>query len=287
MAPESGKPSPCPDFTRVATVNHDAFCWDVVFSNPARRVGETLGSPFFFVNGHTWELTLHPKPTVPETKDRRSDLVCVTLLSKKYARTRYCVSILDNERQVIYSSGVQVTLFEPKVPVGVDRFRKIRFGGTVVKVSVLCEMWPENGPTGHLSCKHLFDSKDFSDLTVLVDGREIRAHKLALANKSAVFGVMLGRTTASHVTLTDVGHDVMTELIRYVYYGRVDDMEKITKELMVAAFRFGMWDLIGVCETVLMDNLNNANVSDYLKVAVKCNARLLKDEALEEFVKSP
>lgn len=91
---------------------------------------------------------------------------------------------------------------------------------------------------------HLFESQKFSDV-ILVGGvgvnggKEFYAHKAILAARSPVFAAMfeheMEEKKNNKVDITDMDHDVLREMLRFIYTGKAPFIEKMDAELLAAA----------------------------------------------------
>ena len=91
-----------------------------------------------------------------------------------------------------------------------------------------------------LECfKTLLESGTMADFTFVVGGKEFAVHKNILAARSPVFARMfeheMREQIESRLELTDVEVGVFGELLRYIYSGKVPDMDKFASDLFVAA----------------------------------------------------
>lgn len=106
---------------------------------------------------------------------------------------------------------------------------------------------------------NLFDNEKFSDVTLSVGGREFQAHKAILAGtidsigkslaypnlvclstaRSPVFAAMfeheMEERKQNRVAITDVDHEVLKEMLRFIYTGKAPNLEKMADDLLAAA----------------------------------------------------
>lgn len=120
---------------------------------------------------------------------------------------------------------------------------------------------------------NLFDNERFSDVTLAVGGREFQAHKAILAGtyislpllflfyfifvelgistsfnrlcifesaaRSPVFAAMfeheMEERKQNRVAISDVDHDVLKEMLRFIYTGKAPNLEKMADDLLAAA----------------------------------------------------
>lgn len=85
----------------------------------------------------------------------------------------------------------------------------------------------------------LFENQKFSDVTLAVSGREFQAHKAILAARSPVFAAMfeheMEERKHNRVEITDVDHEVLREMLRFIYTGKAANLEKMADDLLAAA----------------------------------------------------
>ncbi|KAJ8675230.1 hypothetical protein QAD02_011016 [Eretmocerus hayati] len=135
----------------------------------------------------------------------------------------------------------------------------------------------------------LVDEEKFSDVTLAVEGKKLYAHKCILAKKSEVFAAMfthnMKENERAYVDIDDVAYDVMREFLRYIYSGRVDNLEKMAMTLYKAADKYLIKNLKKICERQLIQNINAQNVLEYLNFASLFNVPALKQQSID-FLKS-
>jgi speckle-type POZ protein len=72
-----------------------------------------------------------------------------------------------------------------------------------------------------------------------VNGREYYAHKAILAARSPVFAAMfeheMEEKKQNRVEITDMDHEVLREMLRFIYTGKATNLEKMHDELLAAA----------------------------------------------------
>ena len=83
----------------------------------------------------------------------------------------------------------------------------------------------------------------FSDVTFLVDGIEIRAHKNILETRCMIFADMflhkMNESVENRVMIEDISFEAFHALIMYIYSGKIDidlvTIDKLGKELLSVA----------------------------------------------------
>merc|ERR1712133_248001 len=102
-----------------------------------------------------------------------------------------------------------------------------------------------------------------SDIVLLCQGDEIKAHRTILCARSSVFGAMLRsdmlENKCGKIKMEDVDKDALKEMIKYMYTAKVDDKFTKIQELLVLANRYEVVELINYCGTKLVKSLNIGN----------------------------
>ncbi|XP_065216090.1 speckle-type POZ protein B-like [Planococcus citri] len=136
--------------------------------------------------------------------------------------------------------------------------------------------------------ERLFADKNFSDVTIQVKDREYHVYKGILAARSPVFDAMFRNDMQENVTnvvkISDIGQDVFEEILHYIYCGKVKNLEKLVCEILPAAKKYDLKQLMILCEETLAEQLSKDNAIKILILAHTHHAVWLKTEALE-FIK--
>lgn len=123
---------------------------------------------------------------------------------------------------------------------------------------------------------------EFTDLTLLCEGGELKAHKAILSARSKVFKAMfrqeefLESKTQTIKSCFDL--ESMNCLLLYIYSGKLN-MSK-AKELLELADYYDLDQLKDECACIILDGINFKNVISTLVLADTHHARHLKSEAL-------
>ncbi|XP_065206808.1 speckle-type POZ protein B-like [Planococcus citri] len=86
------------------------------------------------------------------------------------------------------------------------------------------------------------------------------------------------------VKISDIGQDVFEEILRYIYCGKVKNLEKLVYEILPEANKYDLKQLMVLCEKMLAEQLSKDNAIKILILAHTHDAVWLKTEALE-FIK--
>lgn len=113
------------------------------------------------------------------------------------------------------------------------------------------------------------------------DKQLLKAHRSILAYRSPVFLAML-KTLGSTGILEcdDFDHDIMKELLRYIYCNEVDGLNGTsTRQLVIAAEKYKLEGLKKVCMYIMSSTLTRENVLESLTIAnqLSKSEKLIKD----------
>ena len=116
----------------------------------------------------------------------------------------------------------------------------------------------------------LYSDGEFSDVKIHCGGKVFCCHKIILSGQSEVFKkALFGNSieaTSGKIEITDISASAMENLLFYVYHENIDGA-KITGDLLVAANKYDISDLVNICVTFLGDNLSEENVMDVMTAA--------------------
>lgn len=107
------------------------------------------------------------------------------------------------------------------------------------------------------------DNSELSDVTFIIEGQRIPAHKTILSMRSPVFSAMFRsdmiEKNQNEVNVEDVSANVFIEFLRFLYTARVNNLAQIAVDLFILADRYLCEDLKKQCmrvfkETLCVDN---------------------------------
>lgn len=134
----------------------------------------------------------------------------------------------------------------------------------------------------------LMEDNSFADVSLLVDGKNFKAHKCILANSSPVFAAMFTHPTKDNICnkieIEGIEHHVFREMLRFAYTGAVHEIENMADSLLVVADKYSLEGLRTICEETLVKNLTPINAVAYLELADLYNAPYLKQQILNFLV---
>lgn len=148
--------------------------------------------------------------------------------------------------------------------------------------------------------RRLINLEEFSDVTFLVEGKEVHANRAILAIRSDFFKVMLfsggmreslqvavpphsdGTDNRAPIEIKDVSHSVFLKVLEYLYTDSVRDISlEVGIDLLMASERFMLDRLKALCEDIIRRDVNVNNVIGILVASHQHNAGGLKDIAFD------
>ena len=108
----------------------------------------------------------------------------------------------------------------------------------------------------------------FTDVTLVADGKEFKAHKVVLASQSQFFKTRFASrwsgSAGDKVEMTDISASIMEAILSYMYTGTVTDIDKIAYQLLPVAEEYALVSLRGICEETLAKSLTISSAIDVL-----------------------
>jgi speckle-type POZ protein len=292
-------------FSYVWTINNFSFCRE--------EVGETLKSSTFSAGTNDklkWCLRINPKGLDEESKDYLSLYLLLVSCCKNEVRAKFKFSILNGKGEETKAMESQRAYkFVQGKDWGFKKFIRRDFlldelNGLLPddkltlysEVSVVADSVNISGQTSMNKFKipecrladdlnNLFESPSFSDVTLTCANKEFKMHKAILASRSAVFSAMFEHQMlegkSNRVKIEDVDPEVMTEVLRFIYTGKIINIDKMADLLLPVADKYALDRLKSLCEEALSVNLDIENVADTLILADLHSALQLKFQAIE------
>ncbi|KOC59887.1 Protein roadkill [Habropoda laboriosa] len=292
-------------FSYMWTINNFSFCRE--------EMGEVLKSSTFSAGANDklkWCLRVNPKGLDEESKDYLSLYLLLVSCNKSEVRAKFKFSILNAKREETKAMESQRAYrFVQGKDWGFKKFIRRDFlldeaNGLLpddkltifCEVSVVADSVNISGQSNTIQFKVpecrlpddlglLFENQKFSDVTLTVCGREFQAHKAILAARSPVFSAMfeheMEERKQNRVDITDVDHEVLREMLRFIYTGKAANLEKMADDLLAAADKYALERLKVMCEEALCTSLAIENAADILILADLHSADQLKAQAID------
>ncbi|KAJ4807985.1 BTB/POZ and MATH domain-containing protein 2 [Rhynchospora pubera] len=270
-------------------------------------VGQSVSSTPFLVGCCYWIVDFYPNGSKPNenAKATYASLYLSIHSEMKGVCTEFSFSVRGNDGKFVQvrkpvrhtfsklpaesrSFGFPDFLRIEKIQSQEDKFF------VMVRVKVLSSPILSCEPDTHWlqhNFKNLWETGQGSDIEIQVDGDTMHAHKLILAAGSSVFRAEFYGPLANpelHVTKPkEVKAEVLRALVRFAYTGNFDISKanllpyNLVQELLVAADRYDMANLILKCQRRLWVGLSLDNVLSSLGLAVSLNLGWLREKCVE------
>lgn len=218
---------------------------------------------------------------------------------------RYTLLIKDqlNEKCVKKSMGnVEIDYFEEKIGNLINykeasKSRSYRFlYNSQLQAVIYLEIIKKNVIISNLlhatlssHYEKIFNNETYSDFLIITsDDQSIYVHKNILSMRSPVFQAMINSKMIEgeqkKVKIDDIDPRALTELIRFIYSGKVNEIESIAGDLLYAANKYDLQDLKPLCIESLALNLTPSNVLETFLLADLHQEKALKKFCLD-FIK--
>nr|pir hypothetical protein C07D10.2 - Caenorhabditis elegans [Caenorhabditis elegans] len=133
--------------------------------------------------------------------------------------------------------------------------------------------------------ENLYRSGKHADFTLVVEERELKAHKAILAARSPVFAAMMEPHTAeaqnSRAILRDIDYEVVQAILYYIYTGTCTNMGGNALDILAAAERFALPGLKNIAEVAMRNGLATETVCKNLAFAEMYGLVDFKKEAIK------
>lgn len=115
----------------------------------------------------------------------------------------------------------------------------------------------------------ILKSGEYSDITLLAESKEVKAHKFILASESPVLHILMNVEHREVVELTEK-HRLLQNLLKYMYTGtfRIHSFSDAV-DYYNTSCKYEVFDLKDLCTTYLIANLTEKNVSYVLDLSRK------------------
>ncbi|XP_011877875.1 PREDICTED: speckle-type POZ protein A-like [Vollenhovia emeryi] len=297
-------------WTQVNTIKFDCCTWTInnlSYCYGKGRLEKTLKSNTFSAGDNKewkWYLELYP--------GMAQDYVSLRIVideGKKDVNGNFTIYILDAKKQKIQQAVVYKDFPTLSATYDIKKFLKKDYisqypAHTLLPndtLTILCELSintdiinvssqsiakefqvPECQALDNLGL--LLENEKFCDVTLTVFYTEFRAHKAIIAAQSPVFSAMfehMEESKKNHVIITDVSAKVLREVLRFIYTGKVANLNVMARDLLDAADKYALKRLKLLCEKALYNTLTRENAADMLILADLYCSDQLKSKVLD------
>ncbi|XP_058803623.1 protein roadkill-like [Phymastichus coffea] len=263
-------------------------------------------SPPFNIDGVSWQLVIIPKGYV----DGDTELVSVFMRLKSDVeyKTNYSISVMGKDNTPCYHRvcGIRNYVRKLKNEEPNNKYHSWGLADFIQRqeileksdhymsrnrLVILIEFYPDRFNV-YNRFPYTFDSilnnTEECDVTLIVKVENkfkyLHAHINVLSKTSKVFAELFAKRSdlgkaQKAVVVEGFKHEVIVEMLRFLYTGEVQNMENMAQEILLAARRYGILDLIDVCDDFLYQNLSGDNASAYLDLANNHKLVSLKQNA--------
>ncbi|XP_044576438.1 speckle-type POZ protein-like [Cotesia glomerata] len=124
--------------------------------------------------------------------------------------------------------------------------------------------------------KELYNNRESGDVTINIENKQIKAHKVILMARSPVLAAMfthdMSEKKSNEVFITDISSDTFEKLLQYIYTDQVSDLDSIAGDLLEAADKYQLQSLKKKCEESLCKSLKPDNLISMMNFAERHNA---------------
>lgn len=133
--------------------------------------------------------------------------------------------------------------------------------------------------------------EQFADSVILCScpdsQKPIYANSMLIKTRSTKLGAKLRDHTDPRnkdikykLDLSELNHNVVYELLRYIYTDKVENSEAFAQKLLPLSTRFHLPGLTALCERTLLESLTPSNVPSILLLADQCGCENLRKASL-------
>jgi speckle-type POZ protein len=145
-----------------------------------------------------------------------------------------------------------------------------------------------NEPLGVFSeiNSRFFNSGLFSDFLIICsDNVELPAHRCIMSGRNSVFEAMLQtnmiESQTKQLVLSDIDSPTMLEILRFIYTGKTENLDKLASSIYKAAHKYDLQKLKVSCASKLIRQLSKENVFDMLILARLYGEQELENECID------
>ncbi len=136
------------------------------------------------------------------------------------------------------------------------------------------------------------DNKLFYDMRIVANDKEFQVHRSVLATCSSVFRAMFETNMTEKaeriLTISDISPPVISDLLEYIYTGKTPSQtDEHVQGLLVAADKYNIQELVGICEKKLICSLTPTNVFEMSQFADQLRLKSLKQSCIYHLKKYP
>lgn len=136
--------------------------------------------------------------------------------------------------------------------------------------------------------RDMVDEEEYSDVTFIVESKQVHAHRIILAKRCEHFAAMfrsgMRESLEREINIPNVSHAVFLLLMEYIYTDSVVIDLQYAIELYITADLYQLDRLKDMCVVIVQRNLNGDNAALLLQNAHNTHCHILKDICMEYIV---
>lgn len=243
-----------------------------------------------FLGVHDNPITTLPNDLFADTKNLRNISFCGNKIEKLHPRLLDCLNwnILEQVNfsnnstvDIIFERGKNFVLtmrngetFKRKCHSTLSTFRS--------EINECCSLDEES----EKETSELGIFGEASDFLILVDGVKVRVHKSILSQHSSVFLAMFNHdmeeSRTNELTITGYSAEVVQDMVRYIYTGKISNLDNIV-DLYAISSQYWISGLQQLCQEIIIDNIDESNMIEVLKIGHMYSSHRMKQAAFEKF----
>ncbi|CAO2207320.1 unnamed protein product [Urochloa humidicola] len=270
-------------------------------------VGDAVSSEFISAGGHLWMIHCYPHGNLVEDRGQYVSMYLELTSCPSNVKTIFHVFLQGRDGLPSFSHEQKLVdvYSEDSISLGWNRFMKrstlesmyftngwVTFLCSIIVLGADTIAVPPSNMGRDFS--HLLDCKASTDISIIVKGEAIPAHRAILAARSQVFqaklfGSMAGAASSS-IMLQDIEPATFKAMLEFMYtdelpedYKFGDALVETMKHLLAAADRYSMDRLKLICARKLWDNISEDTFASILVCAETYNCPELKSKCFEFF----
>lgn len=281
-----------------------SFIWKINdFINCCGEVREYIWSPplnEIYMNKHGPRLKLYPGGAHNFCKDFVSLFLYIDAEVNVKRNILFEISILNNKGEKFKTAMSKHVFTNQNNSRGWPKFLKrdliIKHQNSllvndqltiscVIYINTQAQDWVDTKSQLANDFENLLEKSVLSDFTIITQNKKLKVHKNILAARSKVFAAMFEHQMQENekncTEVTDVDHNVMKELLRFIYCGEVKNLEVYAVPLIHAAEKYELSSLKSVCEEALQKRINLQEYHEILNIANLYNCQRLKTKVID------
>lgn len=211
------------------------------------------------------------------------------------------VSDLCYYRKLGHGTGRKVSV--PQLVEKLKNYRVVRVASYNEHTSALVEPFDHSGgyAPGAVNAvavtasytsqmRGLVNDDEFADVTFLIEGETVHAHRAILAHRCDHFAAMfrsgMRESVERTITIPNITKSVFLLLLEYIYTDAVKIDVESAIDLYITADLYHLERLREMCSTVVRRNLNAENAGPLLQSASEAHCQLLKEACMNYIIEN-